>query len=44
MFKMDRFFISIPLRDTPVEMGPTIFYSEEDLKILEIYMFQKQIK
>ena len=32
MFKMDRFFISIPLHDTPVDMGPTIFYSEEDLK------------
>tara|TARA_A100001011_G_C14306035_1_gene843182 strand:+ start:2745 stop:3530 length:786 start_codon:yes stop_codon:yes gene_type:complete len=32
MFKMNRFFISIPLHDTPLEMGPTIFYSDQYLK------------
>lgn len=32
MKKMDRFFISIPLHDTPVNMGPTIFYSEKYIK------------
>jgi len=32
MFKMNRFFISIPLHDTPIEMGPTIFYSEQYVK------------
>ena len=30
--QMNRYFISIPLHDTPLEMGPTIFYSDHDLK------------
>jgi hypothetical protein len=32
MKKMNRYFISIPLHDTPVNMGPTIFYSEKYIK------------
>lgn len=29
---MNRRFITIPLHDTPIEMGPTIFYNEENIK------------
>jgi len=29
---MNRIFLTIPLHDTPKEMGPTIFYNEEKIK------------
>ena len=29
---LNRMFITIPLHDTPIKMGPTIFYNEEKIK------------